>query len=678
MKWFGNSIRSLVTFLAGVSVVAASAGEVTVSLSEVQDALKKAHKGDIINIAPGTFTDVQLKWKAPGVPVTVRAQQPGTVVIKGRSGLNIAGDSLTVSGLDFRKVEPKKQVVDFRIGDKLANACRLTDCVLDSCNPIRRDDPTSYIVLHGRNNRVDHCALTGKTGLGVTLIVNLNDARSLKNYHSVDHNYFGPRPVYGSNGAETIRMGTSQQSDETCGTQIANNMFHRCNGEVEVVSVKSCDNVVKDNLFLECEGVVALRHGKRNTVTGNRFIGNGRRNTGGVRVVDTDHVITDNVFQGLAGGRFFSAFVLMEAVPNSLPNRYVRVGNVKAENNVFAGCANIQFGTGKDAERTEAPVACSFSNNTIYTDAKGKPWTFVDAKAEVKTDGNKILPLEKYAFQEITEEDVAGYGPARVQNKLSEVAEGGIDIYHMAGGVEYRTEPLVVSRETIIEGNGTVWRWKGDKPDNFITIVDGGKLTIKGVTFDFALQQGHTVVRNGIATDKNMAGDYTLIVQDCAFINSPEGGCCGIRGGKGTFAPMFMVTGSRFSDLSGNGIMLADETEDAGKYSADDIHISGCEFSNILGIPVNIYRGGSDESTAGPYVYLNGNTFTNCCNKERGSVMRLIGPQILHIKDCSFTESGRGGATIRLDEATWEDVEIKGCKWNNSGRVISNRNVINK
>jgi poly(beta-D-mannuronate) lyase len=82
-------------------------------------------------------------------------------------------------------------------------------------------------------------------------------------------------------------------------------------------------------------------------------------------------------------------------------------------------------------------------------------------------------------------------------------------------------------------------------------------------------------------------------------------------------------------------------------------------------------RGGSDESTAGPYITIRHCNFADCCNKERGSVMRLIGPQVLTVENCNFDNSGRGGATIRLDEATWEKVRIANCNLWNSGRMVT-------
>ena len=99
--------------------------------------------------------------------------------------------------------------------------------------------------------------------------------------------------------------------------------------------------------------------------------------------------------------------------------------------------------------------------------------------------------------------------------------------------------------------------------------------------------------------------------------------------------------------------------------------IENCSFYRLLGLPINIYRGGSDESTAGPYITIRHCTFVDCCNKERGSVMRLIGPQVLTVENCNFDNSGRGGATIRLDEATWEKVRIANCNLWNSGRMMT-------
>ena len=127
---------------------------------------------------------------------------------------------------------------------------------------------------------------------------------------------------------------------------------------------------------------------------------------------------------------------------------------------------------------------------------------------------------------------------------------------------------------------------------------------------------------------------------------------------------------------SGNGIDYSAERDDKGRYDVDDFIVENCTFQRFLGIPVNVYRGGSDESTAGPYVSIKGCVFDDCCNRQRGSVMRLIGPQLMTISDCSFKNSGLGGASIRLDEAIWEKICIRDCVFENSGRVMTSTDKV--
>jgi poly(beta-D-mannuronate) lyase len=85
----------------------------------------------------------------------------------------------------------------------------------------------------------------GKSNQGVTMAVRLDSAESQENRHRVDYNYFGPRPVLGSNGGETLRIGTSQYSLTNSFTTVENNYFDRCDGEVEIISSKSGGNTFR-------------------------------------------------------------------------------------------------------------------------------------------------------------------------------------------------------------------------------------------------------------------------------------------------------------------------------------------------------------------------------------------------------------------------------------------------
>ena len=697
-----HSFQLFVTSLL-LAAVFSQPAEASVPLKDLAPAVQSASPGDTIVVADGFYSDIALTLTgcgSEGRPVVIKAEHPGKVVISGKSGLYLGGEWLVVEGFCFKDGEAYdgKAVISFKCDGSAANNCRITSCVVDNYNPVSRGDSFSYVHLFGRHNRVDHCSLLNKYNHGVTLIVMLDAESDRQNFHSIDHNYFGPRVVYGSNGAETMRVGTAQQCKSSSNTIITENWFDRCCGEVEVISIKSSDNIVSNNLFTECEGVLALRHGDRNLVEGNMFLGGNKRNTAGVRVVNSGHTIRNNVFADLQGYRFFAALALMNAVPNSLPNRYEQVKDVDIYDNLFINCKNLECGTGKDEERTLPPANVRFHDNVLYSSGEGKDiFTAVADKGGVICSDNKIarrapqLPAEPVSRDAMgaswysVNDDGEGVSEPRIiqvhsgQDNLcaafANLADGDIveladeGEYPISKGLEVRCKLTIRAKEGL--ASKPVIRFNGDKGANMISICDDGSLTVEGIAFNGFLQPGKVIAKAGISTAEKMIKPYDLTVDNCDFFNFGENSFNPIRGTKNTFATSVTVRNSRFYDLSGTAINFAAEKDDIGRYNADDIIIENCSFARILNVGVNIYRGGSDESTAGPYVEIRNCTFKDVCNMERGAVLRLIGPQILTVEDCLFDGSGRGGAAIRLDEATWEKISIHNCNLWNSGRILS-------
>ena len=70
--------------------------------------------------------------------------------------------------------------------------------------------------------------------------------------------------------------------------------------------------------------------------------------------------------------------------------------------------------------------------------------------------------------------------------------------------------------------------------------------------------------------------------------------------------------------MSGDAISLAAEKDDAGKYSAEYVEVKNCAFYKVLGYAVDLYRGGSDESTTGPTIVVDHCVLEDVNNKERG------------------------------------------------------------
>ena len=352
--------------------VAFSASYKVENVTEFNDKVKTLQPGDEIVLAKGVWKDAQLVFFGEGTerqPITLTVEEPGATTLEGQSSLNLYGKWLVVNGLVFvNGYALGKAVIEFRKGTaNTAYDCVLKNCAIDFFNKPNRYDEDHWVGLWGQRNTVENCYFGGKKNQGPTLVVWPNGEGHNRNYHQIRRNYFGARPRLGSNGGETMRIGTSEYALEVSGTVVDGNYFEHCNGEVEIISVKSCENRIINNTFMECEGSVVLRHGNRNEVSGNYFFGNRKENTGGVRVINAGHKIFNNYFYGLAGKDFRAPLVIMNGVPNSPANRYVQVKDVEIMFNTWIDCElPWQFCVGSDTERTETPQNVLIANNIVY------------------------------------------------------------------------------------------------------------------------------------------------------------------------------------------------------------------------------------------------------------------------------------------------------------------------
>ncbi len=380
-------------------LTAISQNDKTVTVSNVEEfnkAIKMATPGTTIVLKNGTWTDVHLQVNGIGtaeLPITVIAETAGEVILNGTSKLSISGKYMVVSGLWFKDGAPTtdKEVISFKKDSKTAAYnCRLTNCTISNYNSADKSFENHWVDLWGKNNRVDHNNFTGKTNGGTTLVVWLKGDEHIENNHQIDHNYFGKRPELGVNGGETIRIGTSENSMKSSKTIVENNIFKQCNGEIEIISNKSCDNIYRNNLFIENEGTLTLRHGNRALVENNVFIGNNKPKTGGIRIIGEGHVVRNNFLIGLTGDEYRGPIVVMNGVPNSPLNRYFQVKDADIQNNTVINCGPIQFAAGKDGEKSLAPIRTIFANNLISNTNAGKIFASYDDISGIKFSGNMV------------------------------------------------------------------------------------------------------------------------------------------------------------------------------------------------------------------------------------------------------------------------------------------------
>lgn len=702
--------------------------ETVSSAEELKSKLAIASPGDTIKLAKGEWKNAELVIMANGTkeaPIVVMAEELGAVKLTGSSNLKLAGEYVVVSGLHFTNgFTPTAEVISFKIKkNQLANNCRITETLIDNYSNPERHESDYWVGMYGKNNRFDHNALVGKGNKGVTMAVRLNSEESLENGHLIDHNYFGPRENLGANGGETLRIGTSHYSLSFSNTQVINNYFDRCDGEHEIISNKSCGNLFKGNVFDECVGTLTFRHGNDNTAESNAFYGNGKPHTGGIRVINEKQKVLNNYGYGLTGHRFRGALVVMNGVPNSPINRYHPVKDSEINNNTFINCDFVQLCAGSDAERSAIPQTTSIADNIFWNEAKNDVFTAYDDISGISFNGNvlsaniqslgsgfrainaELVQNEKgiYGLKDgsitagITEDFAVvskdttgpawydkpkntktfGYGRAIAVEEGSDLfdvlqnAEAG-DVYTLAGG-EYLLEkkiPLNVPI-TVQSTDGAVLKFE---KSNLFVIENGGALKLDGLTIDGAEcpdYAGNAVVST---SRYSMNRNYKLFINNCEFRDLDVNHSFNLlKVYKNTFADSVMITNSQFTDVSGTILELNQESDDIGIYNAEFVILRNNSFKNIGKEIVNLHRGGSDESTFGPLLYIDHCSFEKVGygpKNKGGNAFTLHGVQKTEITNSVFDNI----KTFDIYHTVGEPItKISDCSMDRSKLIISDK-----
>ena len=672
------------------------------SQKEYQLASENIKAGDTIILTEGVWQDFEILFSGEGTqekPIKLVAQSPGKVILSGESSLSLQGSYLQVSGLTFKNgYSPTGTVISFRgSADKYAYHSRVTRTVIDNFSNPDKFNSDTWVSMYGKHNRFDHNHLEGKSNAGVTMAVRLSSLESQENYHQIDHNYFGPRPILGSNGGETLRIGTSKYSLTKSFTTVENNYFDRANGEVEIISNKSGNNQFKNNVFFESRGTLTLRHGNDNLVEGNVFLGNSEDHTGGIRVINARQTIRNNYMEGLTGIRFGGGFVVLNGVPNSSINRYHQVDGAIIENNTIVNVSNINLAGGSDAERTAVPINSTFKHNLIVN-TDSTPFKIFD-------DVSGIAFSDNWASQNAPDEIASGFDIQKismvrnsngllVNENASEQGVGanivalpvtkndvGVDWYPKPGAqIEFNSGNTVQvnSSEALINAlaqatagtrfelqSGEYALNKQLQVGTIVTIAgaakskvtlfpmrslmaeidDGGSLSLENLSINGSKlpdSAGNVLVRNSrLPTLKNYM--FAMINVNVSNLNVNHSSHV-FDAGYRSLADKITIKNSTFTNITGDILRLNKEQDDLGIYNAEYVTIDQSAFTNIEGAIAKIYRGGTDESTFGPHLLVTNSSFSNVGfgkrNKSKASFY-LHGVQDTDMLNNTFDNTAR-------------------------------------
>lgn len=725
---------SLTAYFCLLFLVNANASEIKVSnTEELTEAIAKVKPGDRIVMSNGIWKDTAIDFNAKGVlkdSIFLEAETAGKVILSGKSSLKLSGDYLVAKGLWF-KDGYSTFVISFMNKSKVANNSRVTNCAITDFNPETKSESNHWVELWGKNNRFDNNYIAGKTNDGCTLVVWLKGEENHQNNHRIDHNYFGERSPLGSNGGETIRIGTSHNSMFQSNTIVEWNKFEKCNGEVEIISNKSCNNIFRNNLFLESQGSMVFRHGNNCLVENNVFLGNNQPYTGGVRIINEGHTVKNNYFYGLTGQDFRGSLVVMNGVPNSPLNRYNQVKNAKVINNVFYNSSSFQLGAGKDEERSLAPVNSAIYDNIIYNES--------DTEAIVFFDEMKGIVFKNNIIDSKNSKKTEGF----TAKKLSWKKEGEIFIPNEKNGIDFSVFPKVIANKT-----GTSWNPKASKAaiqeqtinvepgigtlekavkkakgktklilasgdylldrsvvisDNISIIGESAEKTIisfnpaaeKNSNYLFRVESGARLSFENVSlTAKNTAavkyaivspkedtpGSYSIFVNKSIIsdFTNAEGGSV-IKVSKGTFADTIKISNSILRN-NFRGINLSSEKDDTGKYNSENVILENTVFIDFSQWVLNYYRGGNDESTVGGNLVVDHCIFTRTGTTEKDMVFQNKGIVNVKITNSVFFDNPKVANPIRLNgknNSIKNSVIYNSGEMKLSGKAVS-ENIIDK
>ena len=505
--------------------------------SELQNAISNAQAGTIIELADGTWNDVQISINVNATesqPCIIKAQNPGSVFFEGRANISIGGSYIIFEGIIFQnasglissssRIEP---VIEFR--DTSNNDC--VNCIvrnikIDSYNgtSTQEEDVFKWIIIYGEYNEVSYSSFIGKNGVGS--IINDNHNNSTPDYSKIHHNYFADRipvnnDVNGLNDQDAIRIGVSTTSLSDSFTEVYDNFFNNWSGEVEIISNKSGSNKYYNNTFRDYQGTLTLRHGNNTEVFGNYFFGNNNSFSGGVRVIGEDHKVYNNYFEGLryrkpsgSGSSATGALNVMNGLENSPLSGYYQVKNVQVVNNTLVNCdMGIRIGTSLSGA-TLAPENLIVANNIIL-DSEINAFEILTASTGTSINEGNITQNGSWDLTN---------GVNFNQTVSSGLLTSGSDFYRIASGspaIDAGIGTYSFLTKDILEGNREVDFDAGAEEFGANGVVGPYQVADVGATIGFAAL--NTLSINEYSLNKDAIKIYPIPSSDELIVSSSKG-----------------------------------------------------------------------------------------------------------------------------------------------------------
>ena len=319
------------------------------SVNSFNAAIVSASQGDTIKWENGTYKDIYLLINKNGI--TVLAESSGKVVFNGKSRSVLNGDQITFSGFQYLNGD---------IGENHVLISNGSENHISQVN-IKDYNCAKYLIINAQcsRNEVSHCNFEHRMNTWDKNILSILVNATSPGYHTIRYcsfkNFDG---TGGDMGVEPIRIGLSTQGDFISRSVVEYCYFTQCNGDGEIISNKSRQNVYRFNTFENNpKAELVLRHGDEGVVYSNFFLDG----MGGVRIKEGQHhVVFNNYFAGI------------KKYPLNLQNYSVDpLDSITIAYNTIVNCQNISLGK----SGSFPPKHVTFANNIFYNNQSEKLFT---------------------------------------------------------------------------------------------------------------------------------------------------------------------------------------------------------------------------------------------------------------------------------------------------------------
>lgn len=406
--------------------------------TQLTSALNTAVAGDTIVLADGNYSasKVRRKYGTAQNPIVIKSQNAlGAVFNAGQLELENTV-YMTVESIRFT-LSTSIKLRGTQYNRMTRNSFELNETGLTDLDWISMGSGNSH------HNRIDHNDFKNKVTLG-NFITLIGENAQVTQYDLIDHNYFfnlGPRA---ENEKESVRLGDSSVSQSSGFTTVEYNLFEQCDGDPEIVSIKTHDNIVRYNTFRRSKGGLTARQGNRSKLYGNFFLGENVDGTGGIRAYGDDHLIYNNYFEGLTGTANYAALAITNGdadnaeLPGADQSKHYRPQRIVVANNTFVNnVSNIEIG----GSYTLAPRDIILANNLI-TGNTGQLIKYRTAPITPVYTGNIAFPTGTATIGiTATEAEFRNVNPLLVtENSLQKLGAGSPAIDASVNNYAYLTE----------------------------------------------------------------------------------------------------------------------------------------------------------------------------------------------------------------------------------------------